>query len=163
MQLDEFNALEATAAAAVVRPCAAIPTWVDAIVGARPFDDLAALLAYADHAAARWSGADVEQALADHPRIGERPEGSGTSAGMSRSEQGGVLLDGDVQTRLAQGNRRYEDTFDRIFLVRAAGRSAEEILGLLGQRLTNDPGTELDVTAGQLREIAALRLQGVFS
>ncbi|MCW2846904.1 MAG: hypothetical protein JWR90_878 [Marmoricola sp.] len=29
------------------------------------------------------------------------------------------------------------------------------------QRLDNDPGTELEVTAGQVREIAALRLQGL--
>ena len=34
-------------------------------------------------------------------------------------------------------------------------------MALLEARLTNDPATELRVTAGQLREIAALRLRGL--
>ena len=81
---------------------------------------------------------------------------------MSQGEQAGVdPHDAEVQRRLAEGNAAYEERFDRIYLVRAAGRSAEEILALLEQRLTNDPDTELAVTAGQLREIAVLRLEGL--
>ena len=47
-----------------------------------------------------------------------------------------------------------------MYLVRAAGRSAEEILALLQQRLGNTPEQELAVVDQQLREIAALRLAG---
>jgi 2-oxo-4-hydroxy-4-carboxy-5-ureidoimidazoline decarboxylase len=83
---------------------------------------------------------------------------------MSRSEQAGVdPHDAEVRERLAAGNAAYEERFDRIYLVRAAGRSADEILALLEERLGNDPETELAVTAGQLREIAVLRLKGLFS
>ncbi len=104
----------------------------------------------------------MSDALADHPRIGERHAGAGSSAEHSQREQAGVDPDdGAVAARLAAGNRAYEETFDRIYLVRAAGRSAEDILALLEQRLTNDPATELEVTAGELREIAALRLRGL--
>lgn len=163
MQLDEFNAMAAEAAADVVRPCADIDSWVEAVVAGRPYPNLGALLAYADAQARRWTGAEVEQALADHPRIGERHQGSGASAAMSTREQGGVATDADVQARLAAGNAAYEERFDRIYLVRAAGRSAEEILALLEDRLRNDPETELRVTSGQLREIALLRLEGLVS
>ncbi len=78
-------------------------------------------------------------------------------------EQSGVDASADTAARLAAGNAAYEERFDRIFLVRAAGRSAEEILALLAQRLTHDPETELAVTAGQLREIALLRLEDTFA
>jgi 2-oxo-4-hydroxy-4-carboxy-5-ureidoimidazoline decarboxylase len=80
---------------------------------------------------------------------------------MSGREQAGVdPADDELQRRLADGNRRYEERFGRIYLVRAAGRSGAELLDLLEQRLTNDPATELAVTRGQLAEIALLRLEG---
>lgn len=164
MQLEEFNAMSADAADAAVRPCVDIDSWVTAVVAGRPYADLADLLARADAQARTWTGAEVDGALADHPRIGERHTGTGTSAVMSGREQAGVdPADADVQRRLAAGNAAYEARFDRIYLVRAAGRTAEEILELLEQRLTNDPQTELAVTGGQLREIALLRLEGLFA
>lgn len=79
---------------------------------------------------------------------------------MSRGEQAGVPEDDDVLARLAEGNRRYEERFDRIYLVRAAGRGADEMLALLEERLANDDATERAVTRGQLADIALLRLQG---
>ena len=161
MQVDEFNAMDAEEAASLVRACADIDSWVTAIVDGRPYDDLAALLDHADARARAWSGEEVERALADHPRIGEQHRGTGTSALLSSREQGGVGTDANVQDRLAAGNAAYEERFGRIYLVRAAGRSAEEILALLEDRLGNDPETELRVTAGQLREIALLRLEGL--
>ena len=164
MQLADFNAMTHAEANAAVRPCVDIDSWVDAVVAGRPYDDLSMLLAVGDLQARSWSGPDVEKALVDHPRIGERHPGTGASAGMSGREQAGVdPQDADVQARLAAGNAAYEERFDRIYLVRAAGRSAEEILALLEERLGNDPETELAVTAEQLREIALLRLEGLFA
>lgn len=158
MRLADFNTAGADEASALVRAWADIPSWADAVVGARPYPDLAALRAAAASYADAWTPDEVSAALADHPRIGERPTGSGASAAMSRSEQSGVPEDDDVKARLADGNRRYEETFGRIYLVRAKGRTAEEMLMLLEERLRNDPDAELLVTMGQLKEIAMLRL-----
>lgn len=160
MQIEEFDRLGAEDAAAVLRPCVAIDSWVTTLVAGRPYDDAAALHAAAAEQAAGWTDAEVAGALADHPRIGERATGDGSSAAMSRREQAGVPQDDDIRARLADGNRRYEERFDRIYLVRAAGRSAEEMLTLLEERLTNDDATEREVTRGQLAEIALLRLRG---
>jgi 2-oxo-4-hydroxy-4-carboxy-5-ureidoimidazoline decarboxylase len=103
----------------------------------------------------------VTAALADHPRIGERPSGDSASAAMSGREQAGVDAgDAELRRRLAEGNRRYEERFGRIYLVRAAGRGGQELVDLLEQRLANDAATELAVTRQQLGEIALLRLQG---
>ncbi|CAN5247346.1 2-oxo-4-hydroxy-4-carboxy-5-ureidoimidazoline decarboxylase [soil metagenome] len=162
MTIDDYNALSVSDARALLEGCAQIAAWAEAVAAARPYADAAALLAYADDLAATWTDEQVSAALADHLRIGEKHAGAGAGADHSSREQAGVdAHDAEIQRRLAEGNAAYEERFDRIYLVRAAGRSAEEILTLLDERLTNDPATELRVTAGQLREIAVLRLQGL--
>jgi 2-oxo-4-hydroxy-4-carboxy-5-ureidoimidazoline decarboxylase len=164
MEIEEFNLMDRGEALALLRSCADVPSWAEAVVDARPYAAPDHLVARADELAADWSGAEVEEALADHPRIGETHAGTGTSAVMSSREQSGVdPADAEVRARLVAGNQAYEERFDRIFLVRAAGRSAEEILEQLEQRLANDPATELEVTARALREIAGLRLDGLFT
>lgn len=160
MTLAEFDALPADEAEAVVAPCVAIPSWAAGLVAGRPYPDLPDLLAAARQLAAAWTDDEVDAALADHPRIGERHSGDGESAALSAREQAGVdPADVEVQARLRAGNAAYEERFGRIYLVRAAGRSAEEMLALLEERLENDPATEIVVTKGQLAEIALLRLQ----
>ena len=63
----------------------------------------------------------------------------------------------------AAGNQAYEERFGQVFLIRAAGRSAEEILAALESRLTNDEKTEQSIVADQLRQIALLRLSKAVS
>jgi 2-oxo-4-hydroxy-4-carboxy--5-ureidoimidazoline (OHCU) decarboxylase len=46
-----------------------------------------------------------------------------------------------------------------VFLISAAGRSAEEILAALTDRLGNDPDTELRVAAEEHRRITRLRIE----
>lgn len=155
MRIQEFDALDASDAVDAVRQCARIDSWAERIVAGRPYADRVALLDAARAGLASWTPIEVEAALADHPRIGETP------TERSRTEQAGVPDDDDVRARLREGNRRYEERFGRIYLVRAAGRSAEEMLALLERRLGNDPATELAETTGQLGEIAMLRLEGL--
>jgi 2-oxo-4-hydroxy-4-carboxy-5-ureidoimidazoline decarboxylase len=45
-----------------------------------------------------------------------------------------------------------------VFLIRAAGRTAEEMLAALDERLRNDPQTERDVVRRELAQIVRLRL-----
>ena len=159
MRIEELNAMADDEVAAVLRACAAIDSWVHVLTAGRPYDDPADLLATARAQAATWTPAEVEGALADHPRIGERPTGSGAAADHSRREQGGLdPADTDLAERLRAGNLAYEERFGRIYLVRAKGRSGEELAALLERRLGNDPATELAVTKEQLAEIALLRL-----
>lgn len=107
MQLDDFNQAPAAEAAALLRACADVGWWADRVVDERPFAAVAALQGSAAAHAEAWTPADVTTALADHPRIGERHGGGGTSAAMSSGEQSGVPDDADVRARLADGNRRY--------------------------------------------------------
>ena len=127
---------------------------------------------------ARLAPADLEQALAGHPRIGERPDTSRGSAnrnsasqegasqegaraaGWSRQEQSGVDA-GDTATKraLAEANLEYEQRFGHIYLVCASGRTGTELLSLLHGRLQNEPEDEWQVVRTELQKINALRLQ----
>jgi 2-oxo-4-hydroxy-4-carboxy-5-ureidoimidazoline decarboxylase len=163
MSLTDFNNAGPADAATAVRPCLDVDRWVNAVVDGRPYPDVDAAVAVARSAADPFTDEELTTALSHHPRIGERPSGATAEAGLSRSEQSGVSSDANVQSRLAEGNRAYEKRFGHVFLIRAAGRSSEEILEALEERLTNDPETEKSIMADQLRQIAVLRLQGVLA
>lgn len=163
MTLESFNTRSHDDAAAAIRPCADIDRWVDAVVAGRPYDTVGDALTLADREARTWDASDVDAALAHHPRIGERAGGDSAEAALSRTEQASVGADADAQRALLEGNRAYEERFGRVFLIRAAGRSADEILAELQRRLTNDAETESTEVAEQLREIALLRLEGTLT
>ncbi|WP_054147072.1 2-oxo-4-hydroxy-4-carboxy-5-ureidoimidazoline decarboxylase [Frigoribacterium sp. RIT-PI-h] len=100
-----------------------------------------------------------------HPRIGAKPVGAAAAQEFRRREQGSAA-DADDETLaqlLAEGNVAYEQRFDRVFLIRAAGRSRAEIVGELHRRLGLDDDTELRIVGAELRDIALLRLQTPFA
>lgn len=164
MKLAEFNSADPARAAEILRPCIDVTRWVDAVTAGRPFTSKASLLTYASQSASPFTPAEVESAMAHHPRIGERPTAATTEASMSRSEQAGVdPADTALTEALARGNRDYEEKFGRVFLIRAAGRTAPEILQALNERLANSPAEEDTIVAQQLREIAVLRLEGLIT
>lgn len=159
MHLDEFHALSADEARRVVAVWAPIPHWVDTLVAGRPYRDVADLVAAAREATTGWDAADLDTALAHHPRIGARVDEPGAEGDASRSEQGAMRsASADDAAAIAAGNRRYEDRFDRVFLIRAAGRTPGEMRAELERRLGNDDRTETAEALGQLAEIALLRL-----
>ncbi len=164
MTLDEFNDADRDAAIASLRPCVDITRWCEELADGRPYTSVDDLVARAQVAAAPFTVDEVETALGHHPRIGERAPGEDAEASMSRAEQAGVdPSDAATATALAEGNRAYEQRFGRVFLIRAAGRSAQEILDALTQRLGNTPAEEQLVVAEQLRDLAVLRLKGRFA
>ncbi|WP_240810121.1 2-oxo-4-hydroxy-4-carboxy-5-ureidoimidazoline decarboxylase [Actinomadura sp. WMMA1423] len=138
--------------------CCASRRWVAAVAG-RSYADLGALRAASRRALDGLDWPDVEEALAAHPRIGDRVGGGTREARWSRGEQAGAAdAAGDVQDALTAGNRAYEERFGHVFLVRASGRSATEMLGALRERLCNDPAAEREVVRRELAEIVDLRL-----
>lgn len=159
-----FNALPADDARAQLLECCASRAWADAVLAARPITSLTDALAASDEAFARLAVADVDAALAGHPRIGERAAGEGRSAQWSRSEQSSVQgSDAATAALLRELNAAYEERFDRVFLIRAAGRSPEEMLAECRRRLGNDDATEAGEVREQLRQITALRLERMLS
>jgi 2-oxo-4-hydroxy-4-carboxy-5-ureidoimidazoline decarboxylase len=162
VDLEDFNALPDQELRAVLSTCLAVGRWVDEVAAKRPYPDQAVVLAQADASARTLTEQEVAAALALHPRIGERPKTDDEESRFSRREQSGVdEADIALARRLAEGNAAYEARFGRVFLIRAKGRDSGEILAELDRRLGNDRRAEVEEVAGQLREIAVLRLEEV--
>lgn len=164
LALEQLSGASSETLRAALRACCASDAWVDGLLARRPFTDTDAALDASDAAVADLADSDIEDALAGHPRIGDRAEGQGTDAQWSRQEQASVADAGaDVQTRLRAGNVAYEERFDRVFLIRAAGRTPEEMLAELTRRLEQDDQTEAAEVREQLRQITRLRLDRLLS
>jgi len=160
MELAAFNQLDASEAQAAIRHCVAIPHWQQSLVAARPFASREALMTVADTLARQWQQPELQAALTAHPRIGERAEGADEEAALSRGEQSAMQqADHTLQQAMQQGNQAYEARFGRVFLIRAKGRSGEEMLAALQRRLQNSEADEQQETLDQLREITLLRLK----
>ncbi|WP_270887165.1 2-oxo-4-hydroxy-4-carboxy-5-ureidoimidazoline decarboxylase [Pedococcus sp. 5OH_020] len=162
MGLPEFNDLDEDTARERLAACLPVPRWVQEVLDGRPYAGWPVLEQHAAAAAAVLSDDELDAALAGHPRIGERPSSPEHEAELSTREQSGVdVADPEVAAALADGNAAYESRFDRVFIIRAAGRSAPEVLEELRRRLRNDEATERRETVHELRDIALLRLREV--
>ncbi len=161
--LARWNRLSAEQAAREILHCCGSVAWARGVAARRPIENEASLVALSD--ATWWSlgPSDWMEAFSKHPRIGERraPEAASTrSAAWSAQEQRGVAeAEDSVQLALAEGNREYEQRFDRVFIVCATGKSAAEMLAILRRRLSNDDSTELSEAAEEQRKITNIRLR----
>jgi 2-oxo-4-hydroxy-4-carboxy-5-ureidoimidazoline decarboxylase len=164
MSLQRFNQLPLEEAERLLRPCVDIAAWIAAVIVARPFSSIDAALAVAWQAALRWQPEEISQALAQHPRIGERAKGQGQEVQFSQREQAAVnAQDAELAEALRDENQRYEQQFVQVFLIRAAGRDGQSILRELQRRLNNSAEQERQETAEQLREIVMLRFKELLS
>ncbi|XVF41353.1 hypothetical protein PTKIN_Ptkin01aG0273400 [Pterospermum kingtungense] len=106
------------------------------------------------------------EAFAAHPPIGQSPSSSHTtSAKWSKGEQATALAtatDSGLQ-ELSDWNAQYRQKFGHVFLIRAAGRSAAEILAELKKRYLNRPIVELEIAAQEQMQITELRLRKLLS
>jgi 2-oxo-4-hydroxy-4-carboxy-5-ureidoimidazoline decarboxylase len=153
--LDAFNTASADELRAPLRACCAAQQWIEAIIAGRPYSSEAELADASDAATAALGDVALGQALAGHPRIGERAH----DGGWSNQEQAGVAAaDADVRAQLADANAAYERRFGHVYLVCATGRTAAELLSICQSRLTNSPSVERGVVLGELAKINQLRL-----
>jgi 2-oxo-4-hydroxy-4-carboxy-5-ureidoimidazoline decarboxylase len=138
--------------------------WVERMLARRPFGTRDAALSAAREDWFALSNADWREAFGHHPKIGDR-EGLkrrfATTRHLTAEEQAGTNSATEaVLTALAAANRAYENRFGYIFIVSAAGRSADEMLAALEERLENDPHIEIRIAAEEQAKITRLRLGG---
>lgn len=142
--------------------CCGSTRWVERMLERRPFGSQEQLLTVARAAWFDLSPADWREAFAHHPRIGDRASLRArfpATAHLSEREQQGVEAASDATLdALAAANEHYETKFGFIFIVCASGKTADEMLTLLRQRLNNDAQSELLNAAAEQAKITALRL-----
>lgn len=162
-ELENWNALSAEDAVGYLLSCCGSRAWAEHVVSLRPYASIEDL---SHSAKAAWQSIGPEhwiEAFRSHPRIGEHHAERATtetSAAWSTTEQQAVRkADDAIRHAIAEGNRRYETRFGRIFIICASGRTPSEILKDLDRRLMNDDETEMKESAAQQEQILQLRLK----
>jgi OHCU decarboxylase len=143
--------------------CCAARRWVQEMAALRPYNSDESVVRAAYEIGSILSREDWLEAFAAHPKIGDveslRAKFGNTRAWASGEQAGVAAASDETLKRLAELNRQYEAKFGYIFIVCATGKSAEEMLAILENRLPNDLKTELRIAAAEQLKITQLRLQ----
>jgi 2-oxo-4-hydroxy-4-carboxy-5-ureidoimidazoline decarboxylase len=133
------------------------------MLAARPFADDDAVEEAAEVAAASLGEHDWLEAFAAHPLIGDvdslRKKYAATKSLAAREQSGVAAATEATLQELAALNREYADRFGFIFIVFATGKTADEMLAILKDRINNPRSRELLSAAGEQMKITKLRLQ----
>lgn len=163
MTLHELNTLPAESLKQELFACCGSTNWVNRMLNFFPMDDLVELL---EDAEAQWYGcteSDWREAFAHHPKIGDTDslatKFAATAAWASEEQSSVSTASRQVIAELAAANAAYELKFGYIFIVCATGKSAEEMLAILNQRLINSPEEEIKIAMDEQIKITLIRLQ----
>lgn len=165
--LTALNALEPDDASAVFLNCCGARAWAETMTALRPFGSLREVFAAAESVWWKLAPAAWLDAFAAHPRIGGKRKGkeqTAKSASWSKGEQ--KRVDGaakEVRAQLEKKNEEYFKKFGFIFIVFASGKSADEMLVLLEERLPRSKKAELETAAVEQMKITRLRLEKYFT
>ena len=158
-----FNELGTEAARKELLKCCGATRWAAAVEQSRPYRTLEELIARANEIWWSLTESDWLEAFRSHPKIGEKKAAQPVAAESqqwSAQEQRGVQdATPESVSKLARLNREYEEKFGFIFIVCATGKSSDEILALLEQRLQNARALELPIAAAEQAKITELRLR----
>ncbi len=132
----------------------------------RPFSNVEDLIAKGHEI---WKGLSKEdwlEAFSHHPRIGDvgklREKFASTSKWAENEQEGVQSATEETLKQLAEGNKFYEVRFGMVFLVCATGKSADQMLELLKNRLQNDPIQEQLNAAAEQSKITEIRIKKLF-
>jgi len=158
--LARFNSEPVERVEEVLQAINAAPRFATELAVGRPYPDVDVLVARAEQVTRALPWDEVAVALSAHPRIGDRVNGASLEARSSRREQSAMAAaDAELRAAIIAGNRAYEHRFNHVFLIRAAGRSGQEMLAELQRRMDNDPETERAEVVEQLAQITGLRIR----
>jgi len=162
--LENLNALSKADAFTKFEQCCVSKNWVNVMVVNRPFANEDELI---KKAAAIWfndcSEDDFKEAFTGHPKIGDvkslkekfanaKEWASGEQSKMSEANNTTILA-------LSEANTAYENKFGYIFIVSASGKSANEMLAIINERLQHNIEDELFVAMNEQHKITVIRLQ----
>ncbi len=161
--IERFNQMARAQAAKALHDCCASKKWVEQVLARRPFVDAAGLYDASDDAWEALKRKDWLAAFRAHPAIGTTKAAAKqteTARRWSAGEQSvAQKASPDTLAVLAAANQAYQATFGHVFLICAAGKTSDEILKSLQERLANDSEVELRIAADEQKKITRLRLE----
>lgn len=134
--------------------CCGSEAWVRAMLARRPFGNAEDLHQAADEVWWSLQADDWLEAFSKHPRIGQKSDAKWSAHEQSGMEQAGR----ETAEQIAALNTQYADRFGFIFIVCATGKSGDEMLELLQERLLHSREQEIRIAAAEQSKIMHLRL-----
>jgi OHCU decarboxylase len=166
MTIAEFDHLPAEKKKELLFQCCGSNEWVNKMLAVFPVEDLVELLEAADEKWYECSEQDWREAFNHHPKIGDLnslKEKFANTKEWAEGEQAAVKeTSEEVLKELSDFNKMYEEKFGFIFIICATGRSAEEMLTFLKERLNNNREEEIGIAAREQLKITQLRLEKLF-
>lgn len=151
-----LNSLPANEAAQELLQCCGSKRWAARVADARPYQTLTNLITHANDVWWSLDRDDWLEAFRSHPKIGEKKTGDKWSG----QEQAGVnSASTETTTALAALNYAYEQKFSFIFIICATGKSSDEMLSSLRERIEHEAAEELPIAAAEQNKITELRLK----
>jgi 2-oxo-4-hydroxy-4-carboxy-5-ureidoimidazoline decarboxylase len=151
LTIDEFNELPFDGARAAMLDCCACEAWAVEMAAGRPYDSLIALQDAADAQWWRLGEYGWMEAFRAHPRTGAWTD----IADLSETDE-------VVEERMAL-LREYYATFGFGFIYYSVGKSSEEVLEVLKERVANRLEQELGNAAEEQAKVTQLKLRKLFS
>lgn len=158
MNLVTFNSLDKESARKELFACCGSNQWTDSMMNHFPFASEKQLV---DLSSKIWydecNEADWRESFTHHPKIGDVKSLTEKFAGK---EQAGVAVaTSETIEALAKANANYEAKNGFIFIVCATGKSADEMLALLNDRIQNTDEEELHIAMGEQQKISIIRFK----
>lgn len=163
MTLHQLNQLPKEQLKEELFKCCGSTAWVNKMVPFFPADDMVEVLEDAEGQWYQCSQQDWLEAFTHHPKIGDveslKKKFASTATWAANEQSGAAEASQEIIAALAKGNTDYENKFGFIFIVCATGKSANEMLQLLQDRLTNNTSEEIKIAADEQNKITKLRLE----
>ena len=158
MTITDFNNLDVNDAASHLIGCCGSSKWSSVVMKHFPFSNEQELVSAATNV---WynecNEADWLEAFAHHPKIGDVKSLTEKFAGKEQASVG--IASTAMIDALAKANEDYEKKFGFIFIVCATGKSADEMLRLLNDRIKNNREEELNIAMGEQHKITIIRFK----
>ncbi len=146
--------------------CCGSVNWVNEFALHFPFENNEKMFAKAEEVWFKLNRKDWLEAFKQHPKIGDLAsleKKFGNTKEFTTNEQSSVNSAAtETLTELKKYNEWYEKDFGFIFIVCATGKTADEMLGLIKERIKNNYETELKIAMGEQNKITKLRLEKLF-
>lgn len=163
MKLNELNQLTREQAVDHLLKCCGSKKWAEQMADTRPFISLDEVYLNAESIWWDLKPKDWLEAFSQHPKIGDpetlRAKFADTEKWAGGEQKGVQQASEEVLMGLAAGNDQYEQKFGYIFIVCATGKSADEMLETLEDRIQNDPDDEIKIAAKEQSKITKIRLE----
>ena len=167
MKLEEFNKQNREKAEQDLFKCCGSKAWVKKTMEIFPFNSVEDLKISSDRNWFSCKKEDWLEAFSHHPKIGNQSGADkkhSSTEEWAKEEQSAVKDAGQIiLSELEKANQSYENKFGFIFIVCATGKTANEMLKLLNERLNNEPDKELHIAINEQNKITHLRIDKLLS